>query len=101
MDSRLGDQFGRNLRRSRRRADLSQESLAELIEVHRSEVGALERGLRLPRLDTILKLAAGVDSSPCVLLAGLHWQPGYYVEGEFYVEDGSKRAAETDRGGAG
>jgi transcriptional regulator with XRE-family HTH domain len=100
MDSRLADQFGDNLRRHRRRADFSQGDLAELIDIQRSEIGKLERGERLPRLDTILKLAAGVDASPCVLLAGLHWQPGYTVEGKFYVEDGSSWAAVADAGGA-
>lgn len=90
MDSRLADQFGRNLWRHRRRADLSQEELAELAELSRVDIGALERGKRLPRLDTILKVSAALEASPCVLLAGLHWQPGRYIEGEFCIEDGAK-----------
>ncbi len=100
MDSRLADQFGRNLWRSRRRADLTQEELARLTELHRGDIGELERGRRLPRLDTILKVSAGVEASPCVLLAGLRWRPGYYVEGDFYVEDGSEWAADTKKGEA-
>lgn len=87
MDSRLAERFGHNLRRRRRRAGLTQEELAGLIELHRVDIGELERGRRLPRLDTILKVSAGVEASPCVLLAGLRWAPGYYVEGEFHVED--------------
>ena len=86
MDSLLADRFGRNLWRSRRRADLTQADLARLTELHRVAIGELERGRRLPRLDTILKVSAGVEASPCVLLAGLHWQPGYYVESEFWIE---------------
>ncbi|HVY78865.1 MAG TPA: helix-turn-helix transcriptional regulator [Solirubrobacterales bacterium] len=87
MRGQLAEQFGANLQRSRRRAGLSQVGLGELVRVHRSEIGHLERGERLPRLDTILKLAAGLDTPVSVLLAGLHWLPGHYVEGGFSVED--------------
>lgn len=90
MDARLGSRFGANLRRARRRADLTQVQLARLVELHRNDVGQLERGRRLPRLDTILKLSAGVRDSPCVLLGGLSWYPGHYVEGAFCVEDDSE-----------
>lgn len=97
MPSPLADRFGANLRRARRRADLTQEGLARLIELSRCDVGQLERGLRLPRLDTILKLSAGVGGSPCVLLAGLSWQPGYYVEGRFNTAKGAETNAPTKR----
>lgn len=85
MGSPLADRFGANLRRARRDAGLSQERLARLVELSRCDVSQYERGLRLPRLDTILKLSAGVAVSPCVLLAGLRWHPGYQVEGQFYA----------------
>jgi transcriptional regulator with XRE-family HTH domain len=83
----VGLRFGANLKRSRQLERLSQAALGDLVDIHRTEVSLLERGYRLPRLDTILKLAAGIDESPCVLLAGLQWLPGRYVEGKFYVED--------------
>jgi hypothetical protein len=54
----------------------------------RGDISAIERGLRLPRLDTILKVSAGVEASTCELLAGLpRWRPGYRVEGRFGPED--------------
>jgi transcriptional regulator with XRE-family HTH domain len=82
--------FGKNLWRQRRvEAKLSQTALGARVQVHRVEIGELERGVRLPRLDTILKLSAGVDVPPRVLLAGLYWRPGRYIEGDFYVEDRS------------
>jgi transcriptional regulator with XRE-family HTH domain len=90
MDSLLAEYFGRNLWCARRRAGLSQEMLARLSELHGADIGQLERGQRLPRLDTLLKLSAGVRASPCLLLAGLHWRTGYYVAGGFYVEGGSE-----------
>ncbi|HEU4705815.1 MAG TPA: helix-turn-helix transcriptional regulator [Solirubrobacterales bacterium] len=87
----LGERFGLNLWRSRRRADLSQERLADLVGMHRTEIGALERGLRLPRIDTIAMLAAGTNVSVCVLLEGMEWRPGRYVDGDFYIEHPAAR----------
>jgi DNA-binding XRE family transcriptional regulator len=95
MDARMAHRFGTNLRRARGRADLTQVQLARLVELHRNDVGQLERGRRLPRLDTILKLSAGVSESPCVLLGGLHWHPGHYVEGSFCVEDDLEASASS------
>ena len=93
----LAQRFGRNVWRSRRRADLTQDELARLAELSRVDIGAVERGERLPRLDTILKLAAGTETSTCVLLEGLRWRPGYYVEGAFNIEDGSKASADREK----
>lgn len=90
MASPLADRFGRNLSRRRRLAGLNQQDLGELARMSRADISALERGLRLPRLDTILKVAAGVEASTCELLAGLpRWRPGYRVEGRFDTEDES------------
>ena len=70
-DDSLAEQFGRTLFMTRRRAYLSQEKLARLAGLHRTEIGLLERGLRQPRLDTIVKLADGLGVTPGVLLARL------------------------------
>jgi len=95
MDSPLAVRFGRNLWRQRRRADLSQQELADLTGVHRVGIGKIERGEQLPRLDTILKVSAGVEASPCELMAGLRWYPGRRIEGEFGPEDRSASLAAT------
>jgi DNA-binding XRE family transcriptional regulator len=84
--STLGERFGHNLWCSRRRADLSQEKLANLVGLSRQAIYALEGGRRLPRLDTIVKLAAGTNVSVSFLLEGMEWRPGRYVDGDFYVE---------------
>ncbi len=66
------EQLGSNLRRRRREAGLSQERLAELCDLHRTEIGLLERGERSPRLETLVTLARGLQlSSPCELLDGI------------------------------
>lgn len=67
--------FGDNLRRARRRADLSQEQLGVRASLHRTEVGLLERGARVPRVDTLIKLARGLGIDPKDLLEGIAWTP--------------------------
>jgi transcriptional regulator with XRE-family HTH domain len=65
-------QFAANLRRQRDRAGLSQEALAELCDLHRTEISLLERSKRSPRLETIVILARGLDlASPTELLDGI------------------------------
>ena len=80
----LGERFGANLRRSRHRGGLSQQELADRIGMNRASVSVLERGLRLPRIDTILMLAAGTSVSTRVLLEGMEWRPARRVYGDFY-----------------
>jgi transcriptional regulator with XRE-family HTH domain len=91
--SPIAEHFGRRLWRHRRLAYLSQEDLGRLLGLHRTEISQLERGLRVPRLDTILKLSAGVEVSPCDLIAGLRWRPGSHeqVDGA-YAEGGRPKA---------
>jgi transcriptional regulator with XRE-family HTH domain len=79
--------FGDNLARCRKRADLSQDELSSRASVHRTEISQLERGLRLCRIDTLVKLAASLEVSADDLLAGITWSPGNYRPGGF-VERG-------------
>jgi transcriptional regulator with XRE-family HTH domain len=64
-------QLGANLRRHRGRAGLSQEALAERCELDRTEISLLERGMRFPRLDTLVRLARGLQVAPGELLEGI------------------------------
>jgi transcriptional regulator with XRE-family HTH domain len=52
--------FAENLRRLRERSGISQENLARVCNLHRTEVSLLERCLRSPRLDTLIILAEGL-----------------------------------------
>jgi transcriptional regulator with XRE-family HTH domain len=85
----LAARFGGNLVRCRKRADLSQEDLSHLTSLHRTEISQLERGLRLCRIDTLVKLAASLEVSADDLLAGIVWSPGNYRPGDF-VERGEE-----------
>jgi transcriptional regulator with XRE-family HTH domain len=79
----VGAQFGDNLTRQRKLADVSQEELAILASVHRTEISQLERGLRIPRIDRVVKLARSLEISILELLAGIDWEPGSTREGRF------------------
>lgn len=72
----VAERFGENLMILRRRALLSQEDLGVRAGVHRTAIGALERGYRLPRLDTIIKLAGALDRPPGDLMKGIAWSAG-------------------------
>jgi len=65
-------QFALNLRRHRERAGLSQEALASICDLHRTEISLLERCKRSPRLETIVILSRGLQlASPAQLLEGI------------------------------
>lgn len=77
--------FGNNLRYCRERAKFSQEDLSFAAGLHRTEIGLLERGERLPRIDTLVKLAGDLSIPPEELLDGLGWQPGSIERGGFQI----------------
>lgn len=87
----LQRRFADNAVRLRNRADLSQTATAERSGLHVTQIGLLERGARLPRLDTIVKLAGALEIAPCELLDGMVWRlgktvtrPGAYVRQEAF-----------------
>ncbi len=78
MDGRLRDReiaerFGRNLRKARRRAGFSQEELGRLTSLHRTHIGYMEMGKRLPRADNLIKLASALAIAVDELLRGIEW----------------------------
>jgi ribosome-binding protein aMBF1 (putative translation factor) len=79
----IAERFGENLRRLRRRAGMSQEELAERASLHRTQIGLIERGLRVGRIDTLIKLASALDASPLELLEGIHWTVAEPRKGRF------------------
>jgi transcriptional regulator with XRE-family HTH domain len=64
----LRQTFATNLRRRRTECGLSQEALAELAEIDRTYVSALEREVYSVSLDTIERLAAALKVDPAELL---------------------------------
>jgi transcriptional regulator with XRE-family HTH domain len=68
---------------------MSQEELGARAGLHRTEIGMLEQGTRLARVDTLMKLAGSLSVSPMELLEGIHWTPGSASEGGFSISERS------------
>jgi transcriptional regulator with XRE-family HTH domain len=68
MEGDLQRIFGRNLRAYRQARGLSQEAFAEILEVHRTYMGGVERGERNLTLQTVERLAKQIDEDPLSLL---------------------------------
>jgi transcriptional regulator with XRE-family HTH domain len=83
----VAERFGANLIRCRRLAGLSQDEAAVRASIHRTEISQIERGLRTPRVDTLVKLMGALDADPDELLAGLEWRPGETRVGRFAAPD--------------
>jgi transcriptional regulator with XRE-family HTH domain len=79
----VAEQFGANLRYCRKRAGLSQEELSVRASLHRTAVGQIERGERVARVDTLVKLAGSLGIPPGELLDGMDWDPGGTRLGRF------------------
>jgi transcriptional regulator with XRE-family HTH domain len=81
----VAEHFGRNLVAQRRRARLSQEEVSRRASLHRTEIGLVERGLRLARIDTVVKLAGALEIDAGPLFDGLSWTAGSNIVGGFSV----------------
>jgi transcriptional regulator with XRE-family HTH domain len=88
----LAERFGANLLSCRDRAGISQEELGFRADLHRTEIGMLERGIRLPRIDTLLKLAGALEVEPGDMLDGMGWSAGAATRGRFRVGGYAGRA---------
>jgi transcriptional regulator with XRE-family HTH domain len=63
--------FGENVRRVRKQAGMSQAEVARIASLHRTEVGLIERGQRVVRVDTLIRIAGALKVEPRELLDGL------------------------------
>lgn len=86
MSGGVAERFGANLARLREQAEVTQE-LAFRASLHRTEIGLLERGGRLPRIDTLAKLAGALEVEPGTLFEGITWTPGDFRRGQFKPDD--------------
>ncbi len=85
----IAARFGENLARCRKKADLSQEELGVRASLHRTEISLLERGTRLPRIDTVIKVAGALEVPLEELIDGIDWSPGRTTVGSFSVKPGA------------
>lgn len=68
MEGELQKTVGRNLRRYREQRGLSQEAFADVIGVHRTYLGGVERGERNLTLRSVERIAALIEANPLELL---------------------------------
>ncbi len=90
---KVNRRFAGNLRRIREGRGLSQEALADLAGIHRTEASLLERAGREPRIGTLVKLAAALEVPMADLIEGIDWRPS---EKSFHISPRGDR--ETRKG---
>lgn len=81
----IAEILGHNLARHRLAQGLTQDVVAERADMHRTEVGLIERGGRRPRADTLFKLIGAIGIGLDQAFEGARWtlfdgKPGGYVE---------------------
>lgn len=69
----VAEQIGLNLKRIRRKACMSQGELSRRSGLHFSEISLLERGGRVPRLDTVVRIIESGGGDPRDLFEGIAW----------------------------
>lgn len=88
---RHGKGAGSPVRREHRdlpqKGGLSQEELGFRASLHRTEISQLEKGVRLARIDTLVKLAGALSVPPGDLLKGMAWSLAARVSGAFGCGD--------------
>ncbi len=70
MDT-IQSQFGAIIRRRRQELGIGQEPFADKAGLHRTHISLLERGLRMPSLLVIRKLALGLETTMADLMREL------------------------------
>ncbi len=79
--------FSANLRRVRKLRGMTQVELALMTELHRTQISLLERGKRMPRLDTLVKLVYALGCSADDLIEGIAWLSNPDDHGRWVAEN--------------
>lgn len=80
--------FAANMKRARVQLGISQEELGFRCKLNRTTISHYERGSRGPGVDAVIKLAAGLKTTPDTLFEGIAWIPD---KQRFQVEAPEKR----------
>ena len=71
--------IGKNIRKYRKEKDIRQDKLAEMADLSTNYIGMIERGEKVPSLETFLKICVALDVSADMLLADTNYN-GYRVK---------------------
>ena len=64
--------IGSKIKEARERAHLTQEDLAEIIDISPTHMSVIERGVKTPKLDTFVKIVKALNlSADALLLDGM------------------------------
>jgi transcriptional regulator with XRE-family HTH domain len=64
--------IGSKIKEARERAHLTQEELAEIIDISPTHMSVIERGIKTPKLDTFVKIVKALNlSADALLLDGM------------------------------
>lgn len=75
-------QIGQRIKKAREAANITQEELAQAVGCTAKHIGAIERGLKTPRLDTFIIIANTTGASADLLLQDLINSPVDSLAGE-------------------
>jgi transcriptional regulator with XRE-family HTH domain len=91
--ARVLDRFAGKVVELRQEAGLTQADVGRLAGIDRTAVSLLEGRLRLPRLDTILRIAGAFETEPWELMEGLEWtlDPALWARISRLPEPGGQR----------
>jgi transcriptional regulator with XRE-family HTH domain len=88
---KVAEVVGDRVRRLRREQDLSQETLAFLASVHRTQFSLFEGRTRLPRIDTLIKLAGSLGVPTAALIGDITWEASLIRPGRFVFPPPERR----------
>jgi transcriptional regulator with XRE-family HTH domain len=77
--------IGKNIRAYRVRKNLRQEDLAELSDLSVTYIGMVERGEKIPALETFIRILNALEVSADIILADV-LKVGYEVKGSLITE---------------
>ena len=87
--------IGQNIRKHRQRKGVTQEILAEKAGISKNYLGAIERGEKIPALDTLVDIINTLEVSADEILYGVV-KMGYIVQASLLTEKISK-LSDNDR----
>lgn len=68
--------IGKRIKKRRERLKLTQETVAERVEISNQHMSNIERAKSIPSTEVIMKLAAALDTTPDEFLVGSSRWPG-------------------------
>ena len=93
----LRARLGMNMREHRERLGISQHEVGYRAEVHHNAISPMELAQTMPRIETFIRVAGALETTPGELTAGIIWTPAQVVmvPGDFQVPDDPKLTAKA------